>query len=73
MELRGKDLSDRLDSTLKVEAAMRSSRRYWAAVSKMASGVFSQARARETPTTPKSLHRVSKAPSMSQSGVWGST
>ena len=72
MEVRGKDLSERLDSTLKRRAAMRSSWREVLAVSKMASGVFSQALARERPTTPKRRVRVSKAPSMSQSSVFGS-
>ena len=53
MEVMGKVLSARLDSTLKVRAAASRSPRYSWAVWSMASLSLTQARARESPTTPK--------------------
>ena len=73
MEVMGKFLSARLDSTLKVLAAASRSPRYSTAVWSMASLSFAQARARLSPTTPKSLVMASHAPSRSQSSLCGST
>ena len=73
MEVMGKVLSARLDSTLKVWAAESLSPRYSMAVWSMASASFSQARARDRPTTPNRRFMASHAPSRSQLSSWGST
>ena len=73
MELRGKDLSARLASTLKEEAERSWGPRYSAAAATMASLSFSQARARVRPATPNSRFMASQAPSKSQSSDRGST
>ena len=73
MELRGKALSERLLSTLKVRAAASWGARKSFTAASITSLSFSQARQRHTPAAPKTFFMASKAPSMSQSSFRGST
>ena len=73
MELRGKRLSERLDSTLKLFCMESSSPRYSTTVLKIASRSFSQARQRHIDAIPKIAPQASHAPSTSHSSFRGST
>ena len=73
MEVMGKVLSARLDSTLKDLAARSLSPKYSLAQATMASLSLGHARARHNPATPKSLPMACQAPSKSQLSFWGST
>ena len=72
-DLRGKRLSERLPSTLNVRLPRSFSGRYYLAISRMASIFFSHTAARFTATIPNTFFATSYIPSISQSGVCGST
>ena len=66
-------MSARLVSTLKLFAARMASAMYSTALAAMASGVFSHPAARTTDAAPKTFRMASRAASMSQASVFGST